>query len=126
MKRASDPVDDVHSGVFKALGHPTRLRIVRYLEEGERTVSEIVRAVSAEQSNVSRHLALLKQAGLLASRKEGLKVFYGLSLPCVADTLNGVMLCVQRVIRHRLQAHESAFEKIDDTEIPLADGTAGE
>ena len=126
MGGAREAIDDMHAGIFKALGHPTRLRIVRYLEDGEHTVSEIVRAVSAEQSNVSRHLALLKEAGILRSRKEGLRVFYGLSLPCIGDALNVVLLCVQRVVRQRLRRHESVFDEVDDTKTPLAGDAGGE
>ncbi len=82
--------------VFKAIGHPIRLQIVKILVNGEMAVNDIVRAVGAEQSNVSRHLALLKQAGILSSRKAGLKVLYALrstefrtNLQCVIDCVCG-------------------------------------
>jgi DNA-binding transcriptional ArsR family regulator len=79
MAMESDPINEVQAAIFKAIGHPIRLRIVKCLTEGERMVTDIVNIVGAEQSNVSRHLALLKQAGVLASRKSGLKVYYRLA-----------------------------------------------
>ncbi len=88
------PTDFVHlaqAEVFKAVGHPIRLQIVKLLAHGERSVSDIVMAVSAEQSNVSRHLALLKQSGVLVSRRSGLKIYYRLSSPQFAECLETVL-----------------------------------
>ena len=71
--------------VFKALGQPLRLAIVEYLSLGERCVQEIVEHVGAEQSNVSRHLSVLRHAGVVNSERRGLCVYYSLALPCVTD-----------------------------------------
>lgn len=74
------------SGIFKALGHPTRLAIVMLLKGGELCVCEIVEELGDEQqSNVSQHLAVLRGEGLLASRKEGLNVHYRLRHPEVLE-----------------------------------------
>ena len=78
--------------IFKALAHPTRLRILHQLRGGERCVCEIVPALDMEQSNVSRHLAILKKEGILNSRKEGLKVIYEVNDPRVYDILD---LCTE-------------------------------
>ena len=69
--------------VFKALGHPDRLRIVEDLTAGERCVRDIVKSVGSSWSTVSRHLAVLKAAGVVADEKRGLQVFYRVALPCV-------------------------------------------
>lgn len=69
---------------FKALGHPARLQMVDLLTDGERCVCELVEAVGLGWSTVSRHLAVLKAAGILEHEKRGLQVFYRLALPCVA------------------------------------------
>lgn len=69
--------------VFKALGHPDRLRIVDDLAAGERCVCDLVKSVGSGWSTVSRHLAVLKQAGVVADEKRGLQVFYTIALPCV-------------------------------------------
>ena len=73
------------AAVFKALGHPARLLIVEQLAGGERCVCDLVDAVGSSWSTVSRHLAVLKAAGVLADEKRGLQVFYQLALPCVAS-----------------------------------------
>lgn len=85
--------------VFKAVGHPIRLEIVKLLIGGERSVSEIVSAVQAEQSNVSRHLAILKQAGVLVCRRVGLKVFYRLASPMFAEGLNTTLRQIAEAVR---------------------------
>lgn len=69
--------------VFKALGHPARVGIVRRLSEGERCVCDLVEAVGLGWSTVSRHLSVLRAAGIVADEKRGLQVFYRLTLPCV-------------------------------------------
>ena len=68
--------------VFKAMGHPLRLGIIEFLQQGEMCVCDIVAHVGTEISNVSKHLSILKKAGLLADRRDGLKMMY--SLPCHA------------------------------------------
>jgi ArsR family transcriptional regulator len=69
--------------LLRALGHPLRIRIIRFLEAGERCVCEIIPAVGAEQSVVSKHLALLRHTGVLSCRKEGLRVIYWVRDPAV-------------------------------------------
>lgn len=70
--------------VFKALGHPARVMIVRKLSTGEHCVCDLVEAVGLGWSTVSRHLSVLREAGVIEDEKRGLQVFYRLSLPCVA------------------------------------------
>ncbi|NCQ34747.1 helix-turn-helix transcriptional regulator [bacterium] len=69
--------------VFKALGHPTRLAIVDMLAGGERCVCEINQHIDADMSTVSRHLAVLRNVGILSSDKRGNQVFYRLECPCI-------------------------------------------
>jgi DNA-binding transcriptional ArsR family regulator len=70
--------------VFKALGHPARVEVIRELTKGERCVCELVEAVGLGWSTVSRHLSVLRQAGVIEAEKRGLQIFYRLELPCVA------------------------------------------
>jgi len=80
------------TAVYKALGHPARLRMVDALGDGERCVCELVEVAGLAWSTVSRHLAILKKAGILEDEKRGQQVFYRLRLYCVADLnrcLNG-------------------------------------
>ena len=74
--------------ILKALGQPTRLRIMEYLRDGERCVCEIFPAIGGQQSNVSRHLSVLKQAGLVSDRREGVSIFYRAKDPSVYKILD--------------------------------------
>lgn len=73
------------TAVFKALGHPARLRMVDALGGGERCVCDLVEVAGLAWSTVSRHLAILKKAGVLDDERRGQQVFYRLRLGCVAD-----------------------------------------
>ena len=66
------------SDLFKALAHPIRLAIIEQLKNGERSVGQLVEANRAEQSSISKNLAVLKHAGILSSRQEGVTVYYGI------------------------------------------------
>ncbi|WP_353894274.1 metalloregulator ArsR/SmtB family transcription factor [Proteinivorax hydrogeniformans] len=66
------------SDMLKALGHPTRLKVVKILSDKEQCVCELAPALNTEQSNLSKHLSVLKKAGVLVSRKDGLKVIYAI------------------------------------------------
>ena len=61
---------------LKAIAHPLRLKILCVLSDGELCVQDIVEAVGTSQSNVSQHLAILRDKGILNSRKEANRVFY--------------------------------------------------
>ena len=90
--------------IFKALGQPTRLEILNLLTDGERCVCEIFPAVKQEQANVSKHLSILKQAGILDSRKEGLRIIYWIKNQEVLNLLRTVssLLRVQAKEHHDL------------------------
>ncbi len=83
--------------VIKALAHPTRLFIVDELSRGERCVCELTEMVGADISTVSKHLLILKKAGILADDKRGLQVWYRLQAPCVLDFFS----CVETVLQTR-------------------------
>lgn len=80
--------------VIKALAHPTRLFLVDELSRGERCVCKLTEMVGADISTVSRHLALLREAGIVADEKRGQQVFYRLRTPCVLNFFG----CVEAVI----------------------------
>ena len=81
--------------IIKALAHPTRLFIVDELSRGERCVCELKDMIGVEMPTVSRHLGVLKSAGILEDDKRGLQVFYRLRVPCVLNFFK----CVKAVQR---------------------------
>jgi len=79
--------------LFAALSDRTRLRLLNLLRDGERCVCDLVEGVDASQPTVSRHLALLRRAGLVDARREGLWIHYQLA-PRVADLLEKLYDCL--------------------------------
>lgn len=84
------------SRYFSVLSDPTRLSILHTLCDGERSVGDIVSATGSTQTNISRHLKLMHDAGLLLRRKEGTLVFYKVSNESTVDLCRGV--CTQMAI----------------------------
>jgi len=68
---------------FKVLSDPLRLQLLHLLKEEERTVSSLVEATGASQANVSKHLQILRRAGLVERRKEGLLAWYSILDPSI-------------------------------------------
>ncbi len=69
--------------ILKAMAHPTRLYILDILKEGTMCVCEIDRLIDSDTSTISKHLAVLFNAGLVSREKKGLNVFYTLETPCL-------------------------------------------
>lgn len=88
--------------VMKALGHPTRSFIVLELANGPRCVCELTEMIGADMSTVSKHLTVLRVAGIVKSEKKGMMVFYELSSPCVLNFYS----CVERVVKQDLYEKE--------------------
>ncbi len=80
--------------ILKALAHPSRLMMVEAIEKGEKCVCDLQALVGSDMSTVSKHLSVLKRAGLVACEKRGLQVFYTLLSPCVMS----FFACVESVI----------------------------
>ena len=75
------------AAIFKALGHPARLAMVEELGRGERCVCELVAMLPGSQATTSRHLDVLARAGIVERRRDGVRMIYSLSLPCVLDAI---------------------------------------
>jgi ArsR family transcriptional regulator len=93
---------EARARVIKAMAHPTRLLFVEELAKGERCVCELNEMVDADVSTISKHLAVLKNAGIVRDEKRGSRVFYSLRTPCVLNFFS----CVEGVLKE--QARERA------------------
>ena len=91
--------------VAKAMAHPSRLLMLDALQEKELCVCKLTELVGADQSTVSKHLAILKQAGLVTDRKKGVMTYYRLNVCC----LEGFWRCIEGVLRENLKAHTAAL-----------------
>lgn len=97
---------EAKAGIFKALGHPTRLMIVEALAERPHCVCELVEMVPGAQPTTSRHLEVLRSAGVVRRHKDGVKMVYELALPCLLRALP----CVAEALKKRLAVQQSAFQ----------------
>ena len=88
---------EARARIIKAMAHPTRLFIVEELSRRKRCVNELTRMIGADMSTVSKHLTVLKNAGIVADEKEGTKVYYSLRVPCILDFFS----CVETVLKSR-------------------------
>jgi DNA-binding transcriptional ArsR family regulator len=97
-----DPMDDrryrARAEIIKAMAHPSRLAMIDALAEGELCVCELQRIVGSDMSTVSKHLSVMRNAGIVDDRKCGLQVFYRLRVPCIVQFFG----CVEAVMQARM------------------------
>ena len=91
----------IRAEILKALGQPTRLKIIDFLRDGERCVCEIFPAINEEQSNTSRHLNMMVSSGILRRRKEGVKIFYAVKHPEILEVVDLATLIMTQEITGR-------------------------
>ena len=97
---------EARSKIIKALAHPSRLFIVDELSRGRRCVNELTELVDADISTVSKHLSVLKSAGLVRDDKEGARVYYSLRVPCVLNFFS----CVESVMAENAKEQAELLE----------------
>jgi DNA-binding transcriptional ArsR family regulator len=90
---------------FRAMGEPLRLRLLRELENGERSVSALAESVESTQPNVSKHLKVLQDTGLLKRRQQGTSAYYSIADKMVFELCE--MMCSR--LRDRLEAQAEAL-----------------
>ena len=98
---------ELRTRIIKALAHPTRLFMIDELSKNERCVCELTEMVGADTSTVSKHLTVLKNAGLVQDEKRGVQVFYKLRVPCVLNFFD----CVESVIKANANEQLRLVEK---------------
>ena len=106
MDKKDKLIYGIKAKVFKALAHPTRLWMVEQLADGERCVCEFANAVDADFSTISKHLAVLKHAGIVEGDKRGKQVYYQLKTPCVLKFMN----CIEMVIESQIKAQAALIK----------------
>lgn len=89
--------------IFKAMAHSTRLLIIDELSRHERCVNELTEMIGADMSTVSKHLSLLKGAGIVFDEKRGTQIYYKLKVPCILEFVH----CVETVLRTNAKEHLS-------------------
>lgn len=97
---------EARARVAKALAHPSRLLMLDALSEGEACVCALTELVGSDQSTVSKHLAVLRHAGLVDMRKAGTMTFYRIKVPC----LEGFWGCIETVLSRSLEEQRALLE----------------
>ena len=91
--------------ILKAMAHASRLFIIEKLSKKPYCVCELTEMIGADTSTVSKHLSILKNAGIISDRKEGTMVFYSLEAPCLLKFLS----CVETVIKQNIEKQLAAL-----------------
>jgi ArsR family transcriptional regulator len=92
--------------IMKALAHQTRIYMVEELAKGEKCVCEFVEEIGSDFSTVSKHLSLLKEAGIVQDDKRGQKVFYSIKAPCISSFLG----CIENMIKAEIEEQAMMFK----------------
>ncbi len=87
--------------VIKALAHPTRLCIVDRLAQGEQCVSDLTALVCCDMSTVSKHLSILRNAGIVQDEKRGASIYYSLRIPCALSVFECADAIAEAALRER-------------------------
>jgi ArsR family transcriptional regulator len=102
---------ELRAQIVKAMAHPTRLFIIDELSRQERCVCELTEMIGADTSTVSKHLTILKSAGLVKDDKRGTSVYYQLRCPCILDFFG----CIEAVIQTNAKEHMELVGGSQDT-----------
>jgi len=95
MKKKDKLLLNAKAKILKALAHPTRLWMTEQLINGEKCVCEFTNNIDVDFSTISKHLSILKEAGIVENEKRGKKVFYHLKIPCILTFMN----CIDTVVK---------------------------
>jgi len=102
MDSSIRPRYEAHAKILKAIAHPSRLFIVEEIQKRERCVNELTEKIGVDTSTVSKHLSVLKNAGLVVDEKRGNSVYYKLRCPCIVNFLG----CVETVLAAKTDDHK--------------------
>ncbi|WP_226921153.1 ArsR/SmtB family transcription factor [Georgenia subflava] len=105
------PIYEIKAELFKALGHPVRVRTLELLVTGAQPVSALLADLGLEASHLSQHLAVLRRAGVVTKVRAGNTVTYALADPCVADLLSAA----RSFLLHRLGETNDALADLAET-----------
>ena len=97
---------EMQAEVCKTLANPKRLEIINALREGERTVSDLVEILGVPKANVSQHLAVMRNTGVLNNRRDGVNIYYSLASPKVTEAC----MLMKEVLKERLQSKTGLLE----------------
>ena len=101
-------VFQIKADFLRSLAHPVRLEIIEFLRKGESSVGQIVSALGVEQSAISKHLAILRQSGLVISRHEKVTVYYSIRDRAIFLVLRPIA----KILSKRLQDSRAVLDRL--------------
>jgi len=93
---------EIRSEVIKAMAHPVRLMVIEILKDGSKSFSELMEYFDVDKSTLSKHISVLKVAGIVSSHKDGLESIFRLQVPCVTQFFS----CVTAVIEDKIKQQQ--------------------
>lgn len=105
--KAERKLYEMHAALCETLANPKRLEILGLLREGERTVGDLARVMDIPQPNLSQHLALLRERGIVTARREGLNSFYAIANPKIIHACD----LIREVLYERLASEERLMRR---------------
>lgn len=100
MRRDEQALYEAQAQIMKALAHPTRVLIAHELGKGERCVCELTEMVGADTSTISKHLSIMRNAGIVDSEKRGTSIYYSLKMTCVLN----FFVCANQALKERAES----------------------
>ena len=104
-----DLVFKIKADFLKSLAHPLRLQIIEYLKDKEASVGEMVKAMGVEQSGLSKHLSILRMAGMVSSRQEKATVFYSVR----DNDIFHVLRPIAEILRKKFKESQNLLAHLD-------------
>ncbi|HOT47123.1 MAG TPA: metalloregulator ArsR/SmtB family transcription factor [Spirochaetota bacterium] len=95
--------------IIKALSHPARIFMVEELQKGERCVNELQEMIGYDMSTISKHLSILKNAGIVDDRREGTSSYYYLRVPCILNFFG----CIHEVMQSNARQSNDIMKSIE-------------
>ncbi len=92
--KAEEELYRLQAEFCKGMAHPKRIQILRTLKGGEKTVTELAKTTGIPQANMSQHLSILRQFGLLNTRRDGTNIYYSISDPRIVEACDLVRTCI--------------------------------
>jgi DNA-binding transcriptional ArsR family regulator len=105
---------ELQAEVSKTMAHPLRLAILHYLKDGEKTVNDITQITGASQSNVSQHLALLRQRQIVKTRKAGSSIYYRVASPKISQACDMIREVLMEQLIQKQELAKTHLSKGDD------------
>lgn len=103
MDAETQALFEARARIIKAMAHPTRLFILDHLSKQETCVCDLTEMIGADVSTVSKHLSVLKSAGIVQDEKRGVQVFYTLKCPCVMSMFSCLESVIESTAKEQLE-----------------------